>query len=1036
MVKDLNDPTNVDTIPAMLTEGEFVLNKEATQMYGPLIEQMNNHGLQQRHAENQMLKANVGKKVSKLHGEGYTAPGQAYAIAKSMGYNTGGLVSFLKEKEGYRDEAYQDSAGVWTIGYGRTRNPDGSPVKPGQRTQKEAEDNWLTQRAASERTAIDEYAKKYGYDWSDNQKDALASFRYNGGQGMLDQLTDNGQRDNTTIEQKLPQYNKVTDPKTGKKVLVEGLQNRRNAELELWGGKGNQVPGAQEQKAPPPTEAPPAEAASQSSGFGFDPAQLAQLAIPQGGGMIPMQPVGLRGKNPEYIPSAGAVGTYNGGGPVQYLRNGGRANITEEERERRRLARLAAANNVSRGRNVARQAPLVAPTAPQQPASGSAGRNVGRAGVSKSDPFVQQYPDMFDVGPVPSREAPPQVDNQPPVPGSDEAILQGSSQTVEKQEAERQRQNALLGDYAKQFPKGDPRRAKAFNQQQHQKGGVHPGVQAELPPMAPAPVPAYSPGGAGRGGAPIEQLSEEQIGMAYDAGDPRAIAYGENEEQQQLVTQALDQNRLNQSVAASETEGAEILRQQEAALQQQLAGLQSTPAGVQVGESGSVPALAIPEAQAPVRADAWSEAVLPEDVQESIGGMNFQADAPSAPAGQDPRGEGTAQQKQSASPAEQRTGIKNAQAASEEQAPVVSETERADIVTKGQEMGKNMSEPERNKVASTIKETFGDLFDKKELARMGVLMLGAMATGMSPGQALAFAGTQYLNRLDAKQANYDQFAASGQFTKQSLAEYKKTNDPNVLVKNDVPPERTGNFVTKYDKNGKQVQLEEVKIGDSTYLADKDGNIKSGFDYVADPSEVRGSKEYRTRVKTATSNIESQLKEMRETFDVFDKEKGSATTDILPTTNANKVAQWAVDNGVSPDQLGGLVSSAYQDAINDKRQDGSRARDLVPYLQQLVVRQKVGGNASAFHAKSQPKDGPPRFVNPRKMQALNHKAYEWLASKGKTGGVEDLSNLVYTAALEDWNGLAKADRDTWNDGADDDINGFYDYVTHRLTLGDL
>ena len=30
MVKDLNDPTNVDTIPAMLTDGEFVLNKEAT----------------------------------------------------------------------------------------------------------------------------------------------------------------------------------------------------------------------------------------------------------------------------------------------------------------------------------------------------------------------------------------------------------------------------------------------------------------------------------------------------------------------------------------------------------------------------------------------------------------------------------------------------------------------------------------------------------------------------------------------------------------------------------------------------------------------------------------------------------------------------------------------------------------------------------------------------------------------------------------------------------------------------------------------
>ena len=176
--------------------------------------------------------------------------------------------------------------------------------------------------------------------------------------------------------------------------------------------------------------------------------------------------------------------------------------------------------------------------------------------------------------------------------------------------------------------------------------------------------------------------------------------------------------------------------------------------------------------------------------------------------------------------------------------------------------------------------------------------------------------------------------------------------------------------------------------------------------------------------------------MRETYDVFDKEKGSAKTDILPTTNANKVAQWAVDNGVSPDQLGGLVESAYHDALNDKRQDGSRARDLVPYLQQLVVRQKVGSNAAAFQAKDQPKDGPARYVNPRKMQVLNTKAYEWLASKGHKGGVEDLSNLVYTAALEDWNKLDADTKAQWNKRAVGDVNGFYDYVTNRLTVGDL
>ena len=38
----------------------------------------------------------LSDKVSKIHGEGYTAPGQAYAIAKNMGYNRGGQA--MREK--------------------------------------------------------------------------------------------------------------------------------------------------------------------------------------------------------------------------------------------------------------------------------------------------------------------------------------------------------------------------------------------------------------------------------------------------------------------------------------------------------------------------------------------------------------------------------------------------------------------------------------------------------------------------------------------------------------------------------------------------------------------------------------------------------------------------------------------------------------------------------------------------------------------------------------------------------------------------
>ena len=60
-MKDLTDPTNRDSVPAMLTPGEYVLNKEATEMYGPIIEQMNENGLAAR-AEGNMgvLSLNTG----------------------------------------------------------------------------------------------------------------------------------------------------------------------------------------------------------------------------------------------------------------------------------------------------------------------------------------------------------------------------------------------------------------------------------------------------------------------------------------------------------------------------------------------------------------------------------------------------------------------------------------------------------------------------------------------------------------------------------------------------------------------------------------------------------------------------------------------------------------------------------------------------------------------------------------------------------------------------------------------------------------
>ena len=88
-------------------------------------------------------------------------------------------------------------------------------------------------------------------------------------------------------------------------------------------------------------------------------------------------------------------------------------------------------------------------------------------------------------------------------------------------------------------------------------------------------------------------------------------------------------------------------------------------------------------------------------------------------------------------------------------------------------------------------------------------------------------------------------------------------------------------------------------------------------------------------------------------------------------------------------------------MNDQRQDGGKARNLVPYLQQLIIRQQVGGNADVFKSKGQSKSGPPSYVNPRKLQKLNAAVANQLKSMGHQGGVSDLSNMFYTEALVDW-----------------------------------
>ena len=140
-------------------------------------------------------------------------------------------VNLIKQFEGCRLTAYQDSVGVWTIGYGTTnadKSITGLTIKKGTKiTQAQAEHFLLKSLNSKYGAKVNKFFKKY--KWSQNQFDALISFAYN--IGSIDQLTANGTRSITQISNKILAYNKA-----GGKELA-GLTRRRKAEKKLFDTK-------------------------------------------------------------------------------------------------------------------------------------------------------------------------------------------------------------------------------------------------------------------------------------------------------------------------------------------------------------------------------------------------------------------------------------------------------------------------------------------------------------------------------------------------------------------------------------------------------------------------------------------------------------------------------------------------------------------------------------------------------------------------------------------------------------------------------
>ena len=135
-------------------------------------------------------------------------------------------LALIKKFEGCELKAYQCSAGVWTIGYGHTKDV----VEDMEITQEQAE-----QMLVDELHEYESYINKYvTVALSQNQFDALVSWVYNLGPANLSASTmlkvlNSGEYEDVPAQMK--RWNKA-----GGKVL-DGLVRRREAEALLYQGR-------------------------------------------------------------------------------------------------------------------------------------------------------------------------------------------------------------------------------------------------------------------------------------------------------------------------------------------------------------------------------------------------------------------------------------------------------------------------------------------------------------------------------------------------------------------------------------------------------------------------------------------------------------------------------------------------------------------------------------------------------------------------------------------------------------------------------
>lgn len=149
-------------------------------------------------------------------------------------------IDLIKDCEGFRSEAYQDSAGIWTIGIGTIKYPNGIPVKQHDQCTLQQAEEWLMHELQSASHSVNNLI--FNIPINQNQFDALVSFVYNLGAFALSNSTLYRKARQNPNDETIYKYNPQDLPRsceflkwiTVKGITIKGLVNRRKKEADLY----------------------------------------------------------------------------------------------------------------------------------------------------------------------------------------------------------------------------------------------------------------------------------------------------------------------------------------------------------------------------------------------------------------------------------------------------------------------------------------------------------------------------------------------------------------------------------------------------------------------------------------------------------------------------------------------------------------------------------------------------------------------------------------------------------------------------------